>query len=117
VAVPARGGIEVSAEAVLDGFRDLTYAYRFGPRTHDVVVATMGDATAVHLVGGAARPVVPSIGLRAELGRDDGGWYADVSTDAFAQRVVIEAAGFVAGDSWFHLAPGATRRVRLRGDG
>jgi len=117
VVVPARGGVEVSAEAVLDGFRDLTYAYRFGPRRHDVVVATLGDATVVHLVGGAARPVLPSIGLRASLGEDGEGWYVDVGTDDFAQRVVVEAAGFVASDSWFHLPPGVTRRVRLRGDG
>ena len=32
VVVPARGGVEVRANGLLDGFRDLTYAYRFGPR-------------------------------------------------------------------------------------
>ena len=61
--------------------------------------------------------MLPSIGLRASLGEDGEGWYVDVGTDDFAQRVVVEAAGFVASDSWFHLPPGVTRRVRLRGDG
>jgi len=121
IAVPARGGIEIDAEAVLNGFRDITYAYRFGPPAYDVVVASLRDdagellADAVHLVGGRARPVEPTIGLRARLVEGDDGWRAEVATERFAQRVVIEAPGLVAEDSWFHLAAGASRSVHLSG--
>jgi beta-mannosidase len=36
-----------------------------------------------------------------------------VTTRRFAQWVVIEVPGFLASDSWFHLAPGATRTLGL----
>jgi beta-mannosidase len=115
--VPARDGVALDAEVVLDGFRDLTHAYRFGPRAYDAVAVTFADAHAVHLVGGAARPIVPDVGLHAELDHDAGGWFVDVTSQTLAQRVVVEAPGHVADDSWFHLVPGRTARVRLSGDG
>ena len=41
VEVPARGGARLPAEDLFDGFRDLTYAYRFGPRTTELIVARL----------------------------------------------------------------------------
>ena len=37
----------------------------------------------------------------------------DLSADRFAQSVLIEAEGFLAGDNWFHLAPGSVKTIRL----
>ena len=31
----------LDAEAILGGFRDITYSYRFSPPAHDAVVATL----------------------------------------------------------------------------
>jgi beta-mannosidase len=107
-------GTTLSADAAFEGFRDLTYAYRFGPQTYDVIAATVRDdagielARVVHPVGGPARPVVASIGLAAALDGD----VLTVSTERFAQHVVVE--GGDPDDSWFHLAPGATQRIVLR---
>ena len=64
VAVPARGGVAVRADSLVDGFRDLAYAYCFGPRVYELVTAELLDragavvASAAHLPGGppAARP-------------------------------------------------------------
>ncbi|MCU1373510.1 MAG: glycosyl hydrolase [Actinomycetia bacterium] len=119
VEVPGRDGVELSADAAFEGFRDLTYAYRFGPPAYDVIHAVLRDdagaplGEVVHLVGGPARPVVPTIGLRARVVASG----VEVTTDLLAQHVVIEAPGFVAADSWFHLPPGATRVVELTGEG
>jgi len=68
----------------------------------------------VHLIGGAARPVERSIGLRATVHRSANGWSVTVDTDGAAQYVRLNVAGFDATDSWFHLPPGGSRTVPLR---
>jgi beta-mannosidase len=47
------------------------------------------------------------------LGRDGDDWFVDLRTDQLAQSVHIDLEGHRAEDDWFHLAPGATRRVKL----
>ena len=116
VEVPARHGITVDAESVLGGFRDLTFAYRFGARTYDAVRVTFGDTEHVRLLADVVRPRQSSIGLAAAVGRDGRGWYVDVSTEQLAQRVAVDAGDLEPDDSWFHLAPGTTRRIRLQGE-
>ncbi|HUI05026.1 MAG TPA: hypothetical protein VLZ77_15910, partial [Acidimicrobiales bacterium] len=72
VEVAARGSCTVRAETMLDGFRDVSYAYRFAPPAQDVVAVTLLDpeggvvAEAVYLPLGQARPVEADLGLRAE---------------------------------------------------
>jgi len=121
IVVPARGGTTVRAEALFDGFRDLTYAYCFGPRTYDLITADLVDgggntvAATSYLPGGPARDMDPDVGLQAEVGPADGGrWPLYVSTRRFAQYIQIDIPGFVASDSWFHLPPGGTRELVLR---
>ncbi|MCU1463954.1 MAG: putative glycosidase [Acidimicrobiales bacterium] len=116
--VPAHSGHAVSAEALLGGFRDVTYAYRFGPPAHDVVAAALvvDDHLAselVHLPLGLARPIEGDLGLRAVARVVESEWVLDIDTRRFAQWVSLEVDGFRPDDSWFHLAPGATRRVLL----
>ncbi|MGA2837929.1 MAG: glycosyl hydrolase [Acidimicrobiales bacterium] len=123
VTVPARGAIEVRAEGLFDGFRDLTYAYRFGPRTYELVTADLVDAagtrmaTTGYLPGGPGRDMDPDVGLQAGVEPADGGvWLLHVSSRRFAQYVHVDVPGFVASDSWFHLPPGGARTVLLRPD-
>jgi beta-mannosidase len=120
VAVPARGGTTVSSSSLFDGFRDVTYAYRFGPRHHELVVARLLDeegsvlSRATYLPGGPSRPVQSEIGLQAGLElTDDQVWSLSVSTRRFAQFVAVDVPGFRAADSWFHLEPGGTQVTRL----
>jgi beta-mannosidase len=120
VVVPARGGVEVRANGMLDGFRDITYAYRFGPREYDLVTAELTDPSgrvlsrADYLPGGPARGVDPDIGLQAEVVAADGRvCLLRVSTLRFAQYVQIDVPGYMSQDSWFHLPPDGSRTVRL----
>jgi beta-mannosidase len=121
VAVPARGGAEVRADRLFDGFRDLNYAYRFGARTYDLVTAELtgpaGEvlARAAFQPGGPARELDPDVGLQATVGPADGDtWLLRVSSRRFAQYVQVDVPGFVADDSWFHLPPAGERLVTLR---
>jgi beta-mannosidase len=120
VVVPARDGIAVRADALLDGFRDLTYTYGFGPRVYDLVTAALVDgsgavvAYADYLPAGPARQLDPDVGLQVELAAADGGeWHLTVSSRRFAEYVSVDVPGFVPDDSWFHLPPGVSRPVLL----
>ncbi len=117
--VPARGTVAHNAISLFDGFHDLSYAYRFGPPSHDLVVATLttphGATRAVHFVDHLPSAVEPSVGLEAHLLATDGGAYdVVVRTRRFAQSVHVELDGFVADDNYFHLCPGEARRATLR---
>ncbi|MDQ1480850.1 MAG: beta-mannosidase, partial [Actinomycetota bacterium] len=66
---------------------------------------------------GQARPRVDDIELDATAVRaapDE--WALTITSPRFAQWVAVDVPGYLPGDSWFHLAPGATRTVRLRGE-
>ncbi len=117
--VPARGGRTLDLGALFDGFRDISYAYRFTPPAHDVVVVTLVDETgacvsdAIHLPLGLQRPLEADLGMTATARCVDGAWILSVTTRRFAQSVAIDVPGFVPSDSWFHVAPGATRDIVL----
>ncbi len=120
VEIPARGALALDAAALFEGFRDISYAYRFGPPSHDVVAVTLADtegrtlAETVYLPGGQQRATEHDVGLAARLDAQDAhGLALEVSTRRFAQWVSIDAPGWRPADSWFHLAPGATRRIEL----
>jgi len=121
LAVPARGGVEVHADALFDGFRDLSYAYRFGPRPFELMTVEVRDpsghpvAADGFLPGGAARDLDPDVGLQAWVEpADGGGWQLTVSTRRFAQYVQVDVPGFLPDDSWFHLPPEGTATTVLR---
>jgi len=120
VEVPARGQVMVEAGALFDGFRDLSYAYRYGPPPYDVVAVSLCDGDGrvvsdlVHLPAGLERPLESDVGLTAAArAGEDGAWSLSVTTRRLAQWVVVEVPGFRPSDSWFHLAPGATRTLTL----
>jgi beta-mannosidase len=119
LSVPARGGELVEVAGLFNSFRDLTNSFGFGPPSHDVVGVSLLDpagselATVCHVPGGGLRPVEPELGLGARVSVLDGSWALEVSTRRFAQWVVVECAGFRPGDSWFHLAPGASKVITL----
>ena len=117
VVVPARGGVSVHADSLFDGFRDLTYAYCFGPRSYELVTVDLLDAsgtvlaTTGYLPGGPARDLDPDVGLQARIEpADEGTWLLEISTRRFAEYVQVDVPGFVAADSWFHLPRGDPAR-------
>jgi beta-mannosidase len=115
--------ITVSASGLLGGFRDLTRAYRFGPPAHDVVTATLTSASdgtqrqVFYFPLGSGRRRLADVGLTATTRRADRDvWELTISSRLLAQWVAVDVAGYAPSDSWFHLAPGATRTILLRGD-
>ncbi|HKF65713.1 MAG TPA: glycoside hydrolase family 2 protein, partial [Vicinamibacterales bacterium] len=121
VSVPARGHHSVHADALFNGFRDLTYAYRFGPPAHDVIAASLRDArtglfraSACYFPGPLPAGQSGDVGLtvRPELGPE--GYTLVLATKRFAHAVAIEVDGFVPDDNYLNLEPGATRKVGLR---
>jgi beta-mannosidase len=121
VDLEGRGQLAVDVSSLFDGFRDLTYAYRFGPPVHDVVVVTLrgsdGEVRSElsYLPLGQGRPVEHDLGLTATARPGVGDqWVLECSTRRFAQWVSVDVPGFVPDDSWFDLPPGRTRRLGLR---
>lgn len=113
--------VAVGVDALFGGFRDLSWAHRFGPLTYDVVGAQLRDSdgrvvsTDVLLPGGLARPVERDLGLGATWRRRDGDT-AEVTVFArrFAQFVTVTAPGWQPDDSAFDLAPGTARVIALQ---
>ncbi|MGF6665283.1 beta-mannosidase [Paraburkholderia atlantica] len=103
----------ISAAALLGQFFDLTHAYRFGPRAHDVTIATLYDAASGEIVSEAFHLPERSVHARNELGmtvqverRGDGnGWQLAIETKRFARFVHIIDPHYRAARDWFHLAP------------
>ncbi|MSP61016.1 MAG: glycoside hydrolase family 2 protein [Myxococcales bacterium] len=119
VEVAGRGAIALPAAGLFAEMHDLTYAYRFGPPQHDLVVATLSaegktiDAFAFPLGLPALRE--RDLGLTAEPQVLEGGDAAlTLRTRRFAQSVAIEVEGFVPDDDHFHMAPGSERTIHLR---
>jgi beta-mannosidase len=107
--VPARGGLELGANALFDGFYDLSYAYRFGPPGVHVVHARFGDAEQFWFPAGLSATRVPDVGLAAQLA----GNVLTVSAQRFAQYVTIDTPGLLPNDDGFHLAPGQSRAIAM----
>ncbi len=121
LAAHAQGSYEASV--LLGGFRDLTAAFRFSPSWPDAVSVRLSAADgallgrAVFLPGGCARPRNADVGLRAVARpAGPGAWELTVSTERLATFVSVDAPGLIPSDSWFHLAPGESVELLLRGE-
>lgn len=117
------GGCEIETATIFGGFRDLSYAHRFGPPAYDVIAATLLDTNdhelsqAVWLPGQRLRSVERDVGMRAVVtpAADPAEpWRVTLTTERFAQWVNFDLADWVPSDSWFHLVPGAPVSVGLR---
>jgi len=116
--VPARGSACVRADSVLGRFHDVSYAYRFGAPSHDLVVATLHDATGTRIADAFHHPVGLTSARRDDVGltadaerRADGSVALVVRSERFAQFVALDAGDAVSDDNYFHIAPGDTHGV------
>ncbi|MDR6759636.1 beta-mannosidase [Mycoplana sp. BE70] len=120
----AREAITIAATDLFGAFFDTTYAFRFGPPSHDVTVATLREgeiaapvAQAFHFPSGRAKALLAG-NATAGLVQADEDWVLRIEADRLLQSVHIDCPGFLPSDNWFHLAPGETRDIRLtRTDG
>ncbi len=119
LALPSHGQQEITLAELFDGFLDMTYAYRFGPPGHDLVVATLFEqdqclAQAFYFPQGLPSEQRADIGLEAAVARSPQGvWELTVKAQGFAQSVAIEIKGYSPEDNYFHLEAGQPRVIRL----
>jgi beta-mannosidase len=115
--IAPRSAIARDVEAVLGRFADASYAYRFGPPQHDVVVATLetpgGELLSQAFRFPVGRPLAQEsaeeLGLEAELEGDR----LAVRSRRLAYGVRIH--GGTASDNAFTVAPGGERVIRASG--
>ena len=109
-----------SVDEILGSFFDVNYAYRFGPQSHHVVIATWFGtereviSEAFHLTRArdpAGQPLAAEmLGAKAEaLG--DGRYQLRLKSDRFLQSVRLSAKGFLPDDNYFHLSPDRAKAV------
>jgi len=109
---------------LLGRFADVSWAYRFGPPGHDVVVATLqrGDGKSVEVLSQAfrfpaGRPLqmwsAEELGLRGtvRLGRDTTTLRLECRRLAYGVR--IHVPGFAPADDALTLEPGVPREIAL----
>jgi beta-mannosidase len=114
-------GRELHVDALFQHFLDLTYAYRFGPPGHDLVVATLVARQTQEPLGEAyyfpqGLPTTRNmdIGLHAQVeARPDGSYALTVQTQKFAHAVAIHAEKFLPEDNYFSLSPTGERTILL----
>lgn len=116
-----RSGQALRVDALFDRFLDVGYVYRFGPVSHDLIVAELTGADGSLLARACALPVSSAVqldepGLEGTLEARDGQLGLTLRTRRFARRVEIEIepASVLPDDNFFHLPPGATLWVPLR---
>ena len=117
--LPPRGKTTVPAHDLWGAFFDSNYAYRFGPPSHDVTIATLCDGTGARLAEachfplgrGAARH---DLGLKVAMLETGEGFALEISCQRLAQSVCLHVPGFLPEDNYFHLPPGQTRRIALQ---
>jgi len=119
IALPAHGTGCYGSEYVLGRFADAAYAYRFGPRGHDVAVASL--YTTDYAVPYAQafrfleRPFARgSVAVRGDAYPMGGGRIAvDLCSPGVLWGARLTSPGFAPDDMYFALEPGVTRRVIL----
>lgn len=114
----AAGHERLHVESALGGFRDLTYAWRFGERYYRALTARLLDADGT-VIAQTTRLLAPpstsptDVGLCGEVVEDTGTHVGvRVRTESLAQFVHLDAPGLAPTSGWFHLAPGQVRDIR-----
>lgn len=121
VEMPAHGSLTLPATRLIGAFFDTTYAFRFGPPSHDCVHVRVLDPESDAVLDEAfhfplgRKALARGAKIVAEaVATPDGGWCLQLSSDRIAQSVSIRDEAFLALDNWFHLAPGHVKMVALR---
>ncbi len=114
----ARSKQKIACTELFGAFFDTTYAFRFGPPSHDVTVARLTNSATGALIAQAfyfplgRSKAFHDAEITASVLQEGEDWFLDLSSDRLAQSVQIDLEAYRAEDDWFHLAPGS-RRLRL----
>ena len=116
--LPPRTQRTFLSDALLGGFFDVTYSYRFGPPQHDLAIATLLDdrhevlSEACYFVKPREPAYLPTVRLEADAERVSEGCYrVTLHSDHFLQSVSFDVKGYLPDDNYFHLPPNRPRQV------
>jgi beta-mannosidase len=120
--LPPHGYFAAGVEELLGRFVDISWSYRFGPPTQDLVVLSLERdsellSQSVRLIAGCPELREPAarLGLAGALRRRaDGGADLSVSSTRLAYGVRVAVSGFEPSDDAFSIEPGHGRELRLR---
>ncbi len=124
--LPARALQTLPVADLLDTFHDLTFAYRFGPLSCDLVVARWRDDAMpanqyqTCYLPDQGRHLLPdaSVELAAQARTLAPGVHAvTLSSGTFVRGVCLQADGYRSDETQFWLAPGEVREVLVRAVG
>ena len=117
-----RSSVDHGVEELLGRFVDVSWAYRFGPPTHDVIALSLHDpegrllSQSFRLPVGRplAREASAQLGLTATV-TASGAEAVEVAVRSrrFAYGVRVNFPGFTASDDAFSVEPGGERRIEL----
>lgn len=124
VSVPAHTARTFTVEKILGRFVDASYAFRFGPPGHDVVVAALRDGDCDFPIARCFRfpvqhPVsrqpISELGLAGEARTlHDGRVEIVLESRRFAWGVRITSRGGKPDDNYFSIEPGGKHRIVIR---
>ena len=115
-----RGLRTISADEILGAFYDVTYAYRFGPPKHDIVIATLFDndhkvrSEAYYFVQRQEPAFLGDVNLDVKVTVIDDRYHVTLGSDRFLQNTNLSVDGFLPDDNYFHLAPGREKIICFR---
>jgi beta-mannosidase len=121
VSVPAHGATTVAADALFSSFSDLTYAYRFGPPKHDVVIGRLKSpdgrqvlAEDCHFPLGWNLPFQEPAGISTTSAQGpEGRFTVTIESPVFLQTVALSCQNHAPDDNYFHLAPGQQKQIQF----
>ncbi len=111
----------ISADEILGGFYDVSYAYRFGPPQHDTVIATWFDQDRNVISEGHyfVRRVAPVLdravavdASAVSLGSQE--YRVVLKADRLLQGVYVAAKGYLPDDNYFHLSPNRSKVLTFK---
>ncbi|HTR72327.1 MAG TPA: hypothetical protein VMG80_01920 [Solirubrobacteraceae bacterium] len=113
---------EWNVETIVGHFRDVSWAYRFGPPAQDAIVVSLerDDAPAIQAIRfPAGRPLGKEAPEELELSArarvlPDGAVSLALQSARLVYGVRIETPGLLPSDDGFFVEPGATRELTLR---
>ena len=120
IRVAGHGTAQIGVAELLEGFFDLGYAYRFGPPSHDLIVARLRSdhgvlARATYFPCGRGAGRVADLGLTA-VARSLGDGQAELTLESrrYACAVRIDVAGHDPADNYVDVTPDDPQVILLR---
>jgi beta-mannosidase len=121
ISVAPRSQESFCADEILERFYDVTYAYRFGPPQHDVIMVTWFNdqrqvlSEAFHFIQCQIKRDARNSDIAAQSTVLKGDTVeVALTADRFLHHVFLKADGYLPDDNYFHLMPGRKKSVQFK---